>query len=120
MIEEFNEIETRDHSIESQVKIIINSFPFDDVKKIFDFMDFKYITGPYEEYNPKIEDLIFLAQSLLKDAGKKGKKKNMNMTISSGRFEAFWNNEEETLSLKFVPYEGEIMFNEEEETIYAV
>jgi hypothetical protein len=121
MIEDFDEIiETRDHSIDSQVDMIIRSFPFDEVEKIFDYMEFKYVSGLYDEYQPKIEDLVFLAESLLRDAGKNGKKKKMNMTVSSGRFEAFWNNENEALSLKFVPFENEIMFNEEDETIYAV
>ena len=120
MIDDFDIVETRDHSIDSQVNMIIRSFPFDEVKKVFDFMNFKYMAGPYEEYSPKIEDLVFLASSLLEGAGKKGKRKKMNMTISSGRFEAFWNNENENLSLKFVPFESEVMFNEEDETIYVV
>lgn len=117
---EFDIIETRDHSIDSQISMIMQNFPFHDVKKIFDYMGYKYMTTPYDEYQPKIEDLQFLAESLLRDAGEKGKNRNMNMTISSGRFEAFWNCDEETLSLKFIPYESEIITNEAEETIYVV
>lgn len=120
MIEDFEIIETRDHSVNGQIDLIIKTFPFDEVKKIFDHMEFKYISGITEEYQPKIEDFIYLAESLLRSAGENGKKKKMNMTITSGRFEAHWDNENESLTLKFVPFESEIMFNEEDETIYAV
>lgn len=112
--------ETRDHSISSQIDLILNSFDFYSVKKIFDYMDFKYIQGIENEYSPSKEDLIYLAKNLLEGAADKGKKNRSNMTISSGRFEAFWNNEEETLNLKFIPFESEIMLNEEDETIYVV
>lgn len=112
--------ETRDHSIPSQIDLIIQSFEFDDVKKIFELMDFKYIQGLDSEYSPTKEDFIFLTKNLLEGAAQKGRKNNTNVTISSGRFEAFWNNDEETLSLKFIPFEAEIMLNEDEETIYVV
>lgn len=111
--------ETRDHSVPTQINLIMQSFPFDDVKKIFEFMDFKYIQSLDVEYNPLKEDLIYLTKSLLESAAEKGKKGNTNVTISSGRFEAFWNNDEETLSLRFIPFESEIMLNEDEETIYV-
>lgn len=113
-------LETRDHSIESQINLILRSFDFESVKKIFDYMEFLYLKSPTEEYAPDINDLIYLAQSLLESAAYKGRKIKSNVTISSGRFEAFWNNEDEVLSLKFVPYENEIMFDEEAETIYVV
>lgn len=112
--------ETRDHSVHSQIDLILKSFPFDEVKKIFRFMDFKYIQGIDLEYDPEIEDFIYLVTSLLKEVAKKGKSKKTNMTISSGRFEVFWNNDEETLSLKFIPFESEILMNEGEETIFVV
>ena len=111
--------ETRDHSISAQIDLIMNSFPFDDVKRIFDFMNFKYIQSLDIEYDPTKEDLMYLTKSLLKSAAEKGKKAKTNVTISSGRFEAFWNNDEETLSLQFIPFESEIMLNEDEETIYV-
>ena len=41
------------------------------------------------------------------------------MTISSGRFEANWNNYDETLSLRFIPEEKEIMLDEANESIYV-
>jgi len=117
MIEDL--LETRDHSVESQIDLILRSFPFEDVHKIFIFMDYKYIAGLTEEYTPSIEDLKFLVKELLESAGKKGKKNKTNMTISSGRFEAFWENEMEVLSLKFIPYEREIIINEGDETIFV-
>lgn len=113
-------LETRDHSARSQIDLILKSFDFYGVKKIFDYMEFTYLHSMTEEYNPEIEDLRYLAESLLESAANKGKKSMSNVTISSGRFEAFWNNEDEVLSLKFVPYENEIMFDEEAETIYVV
>ena len=45
-----------------------------------------------EEYVPTINDIKYLTENLLFSAGNKGKKLNTNMTICSGRFEAFWNN----------------------------
>jgi hypothetical protein len=119
MEEEFNIYETRDHSIKSQIDLISKSFPFDEVHKIFTFMNFTYISGLYDEYSPTKEDIKFLAINLLQNAGKRGKKMKTNMIYSSGRFEARWDNDEETLSLKFIPFESEIMVNESEETIYV-
>ena len=119
MEEDFNVYETRDHSLESQIDLIMKSFPFHEVHKIFIFMNFKYITGLYHEYSPTEEDIRYLVTGLLESAGKKGKKMKTHMMFSSGRFEARWDNDEETLSLKFVPFENEIMINEGEETIYV-
>ena len=119
-MENFNIVETRDHSVESQIALIMESFQFDEVHMIFVYMDYKYIAGIEEEYLPDVSDLKYLCENLLRDAAQKGKAKKTNMTISSGRFEAFWENVEECLSLKFVPYEKEILFNEEEETIFTV
>ena len=113
-------LETRDHSIDSQIDLIMRSFPFDKVHKIFSFMDYKYIHGLTEEYLPTQDDIMFLTKNILESAGKKGKKMKTNMTVSSGRFEAVWNNDEETLSLKFIHYENEIMVNASEETIFVV
>ena len=118
MIED-NILETRDHSVSSQINLIMNSFPFHDVKKIFDFMNFKYIMGFDCEYSPTETDIKYLVENLLISAGNRGKKFKTNMTISSGRFEVFWNNDEETLTLKFIPFESEIMLNESEETIFV-
>ena len=36
MIDDFDIVETRDHSLDSQIDMIIRSFPFDEVKRIFD------------------------------------------------------------------------------------
>jgi hypothetical protein len=119
MEEDFQIYETRDHSLKSQIDLIMKSFPFGEVHKIFNFMNFKYITGIYDEYSPTEEDLRYLVKSILESAGKRGKKLKTNMTYSSGRFEARWDNDEETLSLKFIPFESEIMINESEETIYV-
>ena len=38
-------------------------------------MDFKYIQGIDLEYDPEIEDFIYLVTSLLKEVAKKGKSK---------------------------------------------
>jgi hypothetical protein len=110
---------TRDHSFQSQIDLIFDSMDWNNIEKIFHVCDYKYMKNLHEEYNPEIEDLKEMSYHLLKDCYNLGKKKNINMIIASGRFEASWNNTDETLCLKFIPEEKEIMLDEKNESIYV-
>lgn len=110
---------TRDHSLESQIGLIFESFDWKNVEKIFRVCNYKYCKNLYEDYDPEISDLKKMSNDLLRECYVLGKRKNRNMIISSGRFEALWNNDDETLSLRFIPEEKEIMLDEPNESIYV-
>jgi hypothetical protein len=110
---------TRDHSLESQINLIFESTDWEKIYKIFQICDYKYAKNLYEDYDPEINDLQEMSYHLLKECYELGRKKNTNMIIASGRFEAHWNNTDETLCLKFVPEEKEIMLDEANESIYV-
>ena len=82
----------------------MDNFQWDEIKKIFDFMDWKYASSPNpdDDYLPEIHHLKELVTELLETV-------TANSTISyissSGRFQAKWNADDELLSLSFIPYE---------------
>jgi hypothetical protein len=110
---------TRDHSLESQINLIFESMDWENIYKIFKLCDYKYAKNLYEDYDPEISDLQEKSHHILTECYLLGKKNNNNMIISSGRFEAQWNNYDETLSLRFIPEEKEIMLDEGNESIYV-
>lgn len=110
---------TRDHSLESQIDLILTALDWEKIHKIFEICEYKYSKNLYEDYDPQIEDLQEMAYNLLSECFIHGRKKNNNVIISSGRFEAQWNNNDETLSLRFIPEEKEIMLDEANESIYV-
>ena len=110
---------TRDHSLESQINLIFESFDWEKIQKIFRLCDYKYAKNLYEDYDPEIDDLKTMSYKILRESYILGKRKNIDMIISSGRFEASWNNNDETLSLRFIPEEKEIMLDEINEAIYV-
>lgn len=108
---------SRDHSIANQKQMIMDNFQWDDVKKIFDLMDWKYGSTPWPEhdYTPEISDFQELVSELLATVTSKPE---IDSESSSGRFVAKWNAREELLSLSFVPFESEIVHDEPNETIF--
>jgi hypothetical protein len=110
---------TRDHSLKSQINLIFESMDWENILKIFRVCDYKYAKNLYEDYEPEISDLQRMSHHILTECYELGRLHNNNMIISSGRFEAQWNNHEETLSLKFVAEEKEIMLDEGNESIYV-
>jgi hypothetical protein len=110
---------TRDHSLESQINLIFESFDWNNIEKIFRACDYKYFKNLNEDFDPEIEDFKDMSYHLLTECYHLGRKKNTNRIIASGRFEAAWNNFDETLSLKFIPEEKEIMLDESNEAIYV-
>lgn len=110
---------TRDHSLESQINLIFESIDWDNIYKIFQICEYKYAKNLYEDYDPEIDDLKEMSYHLLKECYDLGRKKNTNMIIGSGRFEAHWDNTNETLCLKFIPEEKEIMLDDANESIYV-
>jgi hypothetical protein len=110
---------SRDHSIENQKKIIMDNFQWDEIKKIFDFMDWKYASSPNpdDDYLPEIHHLKELVTELLETVTANP---SISYISSSGRFQAKWNADDELLSLSFIPYESEILHDEPNETIFLV
>jgi hypothetical protein len=110
---------TRDHSLKSQINLIFESMDWEKIHRIFQVCQYTYAKNLIEDYDPEIEDLQDMCKNLLKDCYNYGRKNNCNMIFSSGRFEANWNNIDETLSLRFIPEEKEIMLDEANEAIYV-
>lgn len=110
---------TRDHSLESQINLIFESLDWEKIHRIFEICEYTYAKNLIEDYNPEIQDLQSISYNLLVDCYNLGRKDNSNIIVSSGRFEAQWNNVDETLSLRFIPEEKEIMLDEENEAIYV-
>ena len=108
---------SRDHSITNQKQMIMDNFQWEDVKKIFNFMDWKYAKSPFPEddYIPEIEDFKFLANELLTTVTENS---SISSVSSSGRFYAKWDAGEELLSFLFVPFESEILHDESNEAIF--
>jgi len=112
--------ETRDHSLNSQIDLIMTNFNFNLVHEIFQFCQYKYMQDLYTESVPSIEEIKSMCLDLLKDVAQKGDLINDSVVISSGRFEASYNALQESLTLKFVPEELEIQHDEGNETIFVV
>lgn len=110
---------TRDHSLESQINLIFESMDWEKIHRIFQVCQYKYSKNIIEDYDPEIEDLQEMGKHLLEESYYYGKKNNCNMIFASGRFEATWNNTDETLALRFIPEEKEIMLDEANEAIYV-
>lgn len=110
---------TRDHSLESQINLIFESLDWEKIHRIFEVCEYTYAKNLVEDFNPKLEDLQSMSHNLLVECYRLGRKENTNMIISSGRFEAQWDNFNETLSLRFIPEEKEIMLDESNEAIYV-
>lgn len=110
---------TRDHSLNSQIKLIMDNFDFNLVHEIFLFCQFTYMDGLYSESVPSLEDIKEMAKNLLEDVSERGELINQDVTISSGRFEASYSALQETVSLKFIPEEKTIEHDEGNETIFV-
>lgn len=110
---------TRDHSLESQINLIFESMDWEKIHRVFQICEYKYAKNIIEDYDPEIEDLQEMSHHLLVECYNLGRKNNFNVVMSSGRFEVLWNNFDETLSLRFIPEEKEIMLDEENEAIYV-
>jgi hypothetical protein len=110
---------TRDHSLESQINLIFESLDWEKIHRIFEICEYTYAKNLIEDFNPQIEDLQSMSYNLLVECYNLGRKNKTNMILASGRFEAQWNNIDETLSLRFIPEEKEIMLDEENEAIYV-
>lgn len=110
---------TRDHSVESQINLIFESMDWEKIYQIFKVCQYTYAKNLFEDYDPEIKDLQNISKQLLEESYYHGRKNNCDMIFSSGRFEASWNNTDETLSLRFIPEEKEIMLDEANEAIYV-
>jgi hypothetical protein len=110
---------TRDHSLNSQIILIMNNFNFSLVHEIFLFCQYTYMDDIYNESVPNMQDIKDMALDLLRDVAERGELINQDVAFSSGRFEASYNALQETLSLKFVPEEKSIEHDEGNETIFV-
>ncbi len=111
---------TRDHSIQSQINLLMNNFDWEKVMQIFISQDLKYgIFDPDKkqlvDYSPSLEDIQFLVKELMESCVSNPKESG---TWSSGLFQVEWNAFEEKLKLQFIPYELEIIHDEPNETIF--
>jgi len=113
-----NEI-TRDHSLEAQIELIMSNFNFELVHDIFEKFKFTYFKDLTTEIIPSIDLIEEMAYTLLMDVVEKVRENEGNVRISSGRLEAEYSTMTETLSLKFVPEEKEIVHDEGNETIFV-
>lgn len=120
MLIQDDNVETRDHSLESQMDLIMNNFDFQLVADIFKKFEFTYIENFTTEIIPSIDILRLTARTLLLDVIKEVRSSDMSIKISSGRFEAEYDRLTESLSLKFVVEEKEIQYNEGNESIFVV
>lgn len=113
---------TRDHSIQSQIDLLMKNFNWFGVLKVFQTQELKYCTfdadtKDFIEYIPKLEDIQFLVKELFESATKD---KTKNAIWNSGLFQVEWNAHDEALKLLFIPYELEIAHDEPNETIFIV
>ena len=110
---------SRDHSVKNQKQMILNTFDWDAVATIFKTMGWVYATSlnPADDYIPDPIDCRLKGSELLDDVTENLQN---TKTISSGRFEAHWSASDESLSLRFIPLEVEILHDESSETIYVV
>lgn len=113
---------TRDHSVQSQMNLLMENFNWNAVMKIFENQQLKYCTfdadtKDFIEYTPSLDDVQLVVKELLESAVKNIKE---NSTWSSGLFQVEWNAYDEALKLQFVPYELEIAHDEPNETIFIV
>jgi hypothetical protein len=113
---------TRDHSIQSQMDLIMENFNWDAVMRVFKTEQLKYCAfdadaKDFIEYSPSLEDVQSVVKELFESSVKDIKK---NATWSSGLFNVEWNAYDETLKLQFIPYELEIAHDEPNETIFVV
>lgn len=117
-------VATKDHSISSQVELILSKFDFDKIIKVFEIFDLRYTKknkkNKIEEFVPDEEYLVNFAVNLLMLAAEKGKEEKQEYIISSGGFEATFFPDDETLSLKWVLEEKETFCDEPNELVYVV
>lgn len=111
---------TRDHSLNSQINLIMDNFNFSLIHEVFLFCQYTYMDDIYTESVPNLQDIKDMALDLLRDVAERGELINQNVVVSSGRFEASYNALQESLSLKFVPEEISIEHDEGNETIFVV
>lgn len=123
-IEDEEFLATKDHSLQSQIQLILTSFDFEKVLKVFEIFEFKYAKKNkkdiIEYFSPDIEYLIEFSTSLLVTAAEKGKEDNQEYCIASGGFEATYFPEDETLALKWVLEERETVCDEPNELVYVI
>jgi hypothetical protein len=115
---------TKDHSIESQVELILTKFDFKKILKVFEVFDFKYAkkndNDIIEYFVPTEDYLIDFSGSLLFSAAEKGKEDKQEYIIASGGFEATYYPDDENLSLKWVLEERETVCDEPNELVYVI
>ena len=116
---------TRDHSYESQVKLLMSNFNWNSVLRIFENEKLTYVRFDEKEKNfvnyvPNYEDVTSLVLELFKSAKPNKKRGERSATVSSGLFTVHWDDNEELLSLRFSPYELEVVHDEPNETIFVV
>jgi hypothetical protein len=113
---------TRDHSVQSQINLLMENFNWQGVLKVFQTQELKYCTfdadtKDFVDYIPDLDDIQLVVKELFESATKD---KTKNATWNSGLFQVEWNAYDETLKLQFVPYELEIAHDEPNETIFVV
>jgi hypothetical protein len=123
--EEF--LASKDHSIESQIQLILKRFDFKKVLQVFEIFNFQYAKKIkkgkkeiIEHFIPDEEYLSDFATSLLLAAAEKGKEDKQEYCIASGGFEATYFPEDENLALKWVLEERETVCDEPNELVYVI
>ena len=123
--EEF--LASKDHSIKSQIQLILKRFDFKKVLQVFEIFNFQYAKKVkkgkkeiIEYFMPDEEYLADFAMSLLLAASEKGKEDKQEYCISSGGFEATYFPEDENLALKWVLEERETVCDEPNELVYVI
>lgn len=123
-IEDEEFLATKDHSVTSQVELILTKFDFKRILKVFEIFDFKYAkkndNDIIEYFVPTEDYLVEFAAALLFSAAEKGKEDNQEYIIASGGFEATYYPDDENLSLKWVLEERETVCDEPNELVYVI
>lgn len=115
---------TRDHSYNSQVSLIMDNFNWNGVMSVFRLQQLTYYRfngdsdSLLEEYEPSLNDVTYLVKELFQSVRQGGL--NESCSVSSGLFTARWDSHEELLSLEFTPYSLEVRHDEPNESIFVV
>ena len=112
-------IETRDHSLNAQLELIMSNFDFNLVQEICEQFHFTYLKSLTEEEIPSVDTLKEMARNLLEEVIENVNEYHGNCNISSGRLEAGYSVVTESLFLKFVPEEKEIYYDEGNESVFV-
>jgi hypothetical protein len=112
-------VETRDHSLNAQLELLISNFDFELVNEICEHFNFTYLKTLTEEEIPSVDTLKEMARNLLEEVITNINEYHGNCNISSGRLEAGYSVVSESLYLKFVPEEKEIYYDEGNESIFV-